>query len=197
MPEVEPDWARHLVPGRVCGPCNVCCTALTIDDPALRKLQGHRCPNSLPDNGCGIYEHRPDVCRAFHCGWRLLKWVRESLRPDVSQVLVRLHYEVSRQRGTRELGVVFTLLTDAALRADGLAESVAAAVQAGVPVYLHVPGPPGHMASQARINEVLEPVVLARDKAGVLRVLRSALAQGRVGRRQPIRLKPRAADERA
>lgn len=35
------------IPGRECGECNVCCVALTIDDPALQKVQGYRCKNSV------------------------------------------------------------------------------------------------------------------------------------------------------
>jgi len=36
-----------LVPNRECGDCNVCCAALTIDDPALQKPPGFRCRNTL------------------------------------------------------------------------------------------------------------------------------------------------------
>jgi hypothetical protein len=178
--------ATDLVPGRECGACNVCCTALTIDDPALQKLQGYRCPNAQPDKSCGIYATRPDTCRTFFCGWRQLKWVRETLRPDTSGVLVRLHYEVSAATGAKQLGIMLTLLTDAALRAEGLAETVAAAVNADIPLYLHVPGPPGHTAGQARINEALADAVLTRDKAEVLQILRRARAKGRSGKHTPI-----------
>jgi hypothetical protein len=179
---VEPE----LVAGRTCGSCNVCCVALTIDDPALQKAQGYRCRNTLPDKGCAIYEARPETCRTFFCGWRRLKWLRETLRPDSSGVLVRLIYGSAAEKGTKRLGVVFTLLNDAALKADGLAESVAAAVAADLPVYLHVPGPPGYTASQARINEVLSDAVHARDKAAVLQILRRARAQGKAGKHEPI-----------
>ena len=177
---------RDLVPGRDCGPCNVCCVALTIDDPQLRKLQGYRCRNTLPDQSCAIYPSRPRTCRDFNCGWRMLKWVRETLRPDRSGVLIRLHGEISRATGTQTMGVMITLLDSAALKAEGLAETVAAAVAANVPVYLHVPGPPGHTAGRARLNEALAGAVLARDKAAVLHILRRARSQGRAGRHDPI-----------
>ena len=182
----------ELVPGRECGTCNVCCVALTIDDPAMQKPQGYRCRNTLPDKSCAIYDSRPDTCRSFFCGWRMLKWVREPLRPDKSGVLVRLQYEVSKSKGTQTLGIVVTLLDNAALKAEGLAETVAAAVAAGLPVFLHVPGPPGYTASQARINEVLENAVLTKDKAELLRLLRQARAKGLAGRHTPIKLAPRA-----
>src|SRR5271165_1629932 len=123
---MDANFGHELVPGRSCGSCDVCCVALTIDEPHLQKLQGHRCPNLQQDHLCRIYDTRPQTCRAFFCGWRRLKWVREPLRPDRSGVLVRLHGELSTSGGTPRLGVMFTLLTDAALRAEGLAESVAA-----------------------------------------------------------------------
>ena len=182
----------QLIPGRDCGSCNVCCVSLTIDDPELQKLQGYRCRNALPDNSCAIYPNRPRTCRDFNCGWRLLKWVRQTLRPDLSGVLVRLHYELSAATNTRTLGVIFTFLNRRALKAEGLAESVAAAVAAGVPVYVGVPGPPGYTSGQARINEALLHAVQTRDKPAVLEVLRVACQQGRKGDFVPIKRTHRA-----
>lgn len=179
-----------LVEGRACGACNVCCVALTIDDPALQKPQGVRCRNARRDSSCAIYDNRPQTCREFYCGWRALPWVREGLRPDRSDVLIRLHMDVAAD-GTQTLGIVVTLLSAKALDAEGLAETVAAAVSADAPVYLNVPGPPGYTASRARLNEVLRGSVLARDKAGVIEALRRARAEGRKGERQRIVLKPR------
>jgi hypothetical protein len=172
---VEPE----LVAGRTCGSCNVCCIALTIDDPELQKVQGHRCHNALPDNSCAIYATRPQTCRTFFCGWRRLKWIRETLRPDTSGVLVRIQNEGSATNDSQRFGVVFTLLTGAAVNADGLAETVAAAVAADVPVYLYVPGPPGHTASQVQINEVLREAVLTKNKPAVLHILRRIRKMGR------------------
>lgn len=169
-----------LLPGRACGECDVCCVALTIDDPALRKPQGVRCPNLAPNQGCSIYDTRPLTCRTFHCGWRHLKWIREGLRPDRSQVLVRL-----RQRPVDDAApttaVVFTILAEVGLEAEGLAESLAAAVAAGVPLFLEVPGPPGYTAGIGQINSMLEAPVRNRDKAGLLALLRWGWEQGRTG----------------
>ena len=180
----------EVIPGRDCGTCNVCCVALTIDDPELQKVQGFRCKNALPDNSCAIYEKRPQTCRTFNCGWRTLKWIRETLRPDGSGVLVQLHNEVSTATGTR-MGVAVTLLNNAALKAEGLAETLAAAVAAEIPVYLHFPGPPGYTFAQVRVNEVLSDAVHARDKAAILQVLRTVRAKSRAGAREPIVLKRR------
>jgi hypothetical protein len=92
------------------------------------------------------------------------------------------------------MGVIFMLLTKKALKAEGLAESVAAAVAAEVPVYLQVPGPPGYTSSQARLNDALRHAVMTKDKPAVLEVLRQARAQGEQGERRRIVLKHRRAE---
>ena len=178
-----------VIPGRDCGSCNACCVALTIDDPELQKPQGYRCKNAKPDNGCAIYPTRPDTCRTFNCGWRLLKWVREPLRPDRSGVLIRLHGEISED-GKRQLGIAVILMTRASLKADGLAETIAAAINADAPVYLNVPGPPGFTSGQAKLNDALRLAVQTRDKAAVLEILRRARAGGAKGERARIVLEP-------
>jgi hypothetical protein len=90
------------------------------------------------------------------------------------------------------MGVVFTLLTNAALKADGLAESVAAGVLADIPVFLHVPGPPGYTASQVRINEAVQHAVLTKDKPALLQTLRRLRAIGRAARHEAIVLSRQA-----
>lgn len=184
-----------LVAGRSCGECNVCCVALTIRDPELQKPQGIRCRNALPDNSCAIYATRPQQCRSFFCGWRHLKWVREKLRPDRSGVLIRLHGEVTRETGAVRMGVVFTLLNAAALRAEGLAESVAAAVAADVPVFLNIPGPPGYTSAQVKINEVLAEPVRLKDRQAVLGILRQLRRLGLKGEKTKIRPEAAAAQD--
>ncbi len=183
-----------LIEGRSCGTCDVCCVMLTIDDPELRKVQGYRCPHLKPSQGCSIYATRPHTCRTFYCGWRQLKWVREPLRPDRSGVLVELAGEIEPD-GTRRLGVSITLLNRAALKAEGLAETVAAAVAAQVPVFLTVPGPPGYTSARAKINAHLEPAVAAKNKAEVLRFLAQAQRQGRRGENRRIVLAAKGTGE--
>ena len=175
-----------LVPTRSCGECTVCCVSLTIDDPALQKAQGYRCHNLALNGGCAIYQTRPETCSTFYCGWRKLKWVRETLRPDVSGVLVRLHAQRTRETGVDEMGVIFTLLTRAAWRAEGLAESIAAAVNANIPVFLNVPGPPGRTSAIAKVNDALIHAVVTKDKQAILDILRAAYAKGKKGETRPI-----------
>jgi hypothetical protein len=187
-----PAFLDTLVPGRECGTCDACCVSLTIDDPDLQKPQGYRCRNLVRNVGCGVYETRPQTCRTFYCGWRRLKWIRASLRPDISRVLVRMQFEKPVGDAPPRLGVVFVLLEASSLKAEGLAETVAAAVAGDVPVYLSVPGPPGFTSGQARVNDILEHAVLTRDKAALLDILRRARSQGKHGNHVPVVLKHRA-----
>jgi len=79
-------WHKDdLVPGRECGECQVCCIMPSIDKPQIQKVSGSPCRHSLK-GGCDIYEGRPDVCRAFFCGWRRLAGLPDDWRPDKSGV---------------------------------------------------------------------------------------------------------------
>ncbi|HLY54887.1 MAG TPA: hypothetical protein VKS60_04985 [Stellaceae bacterium] len=193
MDDSEPLETPRLVDGRSCGSCNVCCVALTINDRELQKLQGYRCRHAQRDNSCAIYSTRPRTCREFYCGWRQLKWIREPLRPDTSGVLVRLHWEDGEPDEKRRLGVIFTLLNRASLKAEGLAESVAAAVAADIPVFLHVPGPPGYTSGQGRINEALQHAVATKDKKELLAILRMLRDVTRKGKHERIVMSRRTA----
>jgi len=173
---------------RSCGTCNVCCYALTIDEPALAKPQGIRCPHTAADLSCTIYGTRPGTCRSFWCGWRLFRWVRRTLRPDESGVLIRTQYQIS-PGGDARAGVIFSLLTAGALEAEGLLESIAAAIAGGLIVHVHIPGPAGYTSSTARIDEALADVVMRRDKPGMMALLREALKEGQSGPRRKIVLK--------
>lgn len=167
----------HLVPGRSCGACNVCCVVPAIDEPALQKLPGCRCHNALPNGACAIYETRPRSCREFFCGWRRLKWIREELRPDVSGVFVTVVSEATLMKGADQPAVTFTLLDGAGPTVPGFAEVVAAAIHANVGAYLVVPGLPGYTGCSVRLNEVLGDAVRRRDKAAALRILGEVRAE--------------------
>ena len=74
--------------GRSCGPCDLCCTVLRVDE--LRKLGGIRCDEQQVDPpGCGIYDSRPGICRAYRCLW-LRGGLEEADRPDRTGAVVDL-----------------------------------------------------------------------------------------------------------
>ncbi len=186
----KPSDEIPLVPGRECGTCNVCCVALTINEPPLlQKVQGVRCRHNQTDNLCAIYASRPDTCRTFFCGFRHLSWIKPTLRPDVSGVLVRMQAEKPDGSGVQKVSPVFMLLNREAVKAEGFAESIAAAVMSDVPTYVSIPGPPGYTASHAKVNDVLRHAVITKDKPAVLRLLRQIYAKGRGGKREPVTFK--------
>jgi len=168
----DPDPSPPLVEGRSCGACGVCCLVLTVREPDLQKLPGHRCPHSREHDGCAVYATRPRICRGYYCGWRTMKWVRPTLRPDISHVLVNPVYGLPQPDMAPRDAVGFILLSPAALDAEGLAESVAAAVAADVPTFITTPGPPGFAGPEIQLNELLAMAVWTRDKAALLRALR-------------------------
>jgi hypothetical protein len=76
-----------------------------------------------------------------------------------------------------------TPLPGTVVNADGIFETIVAAVDAGVPLYLEVPGQPGFTAVMVQINDRVARAVAARDKPAILAFLRDALIQaGRVPR---------------
>src|SRR5580704_9928996 len=84
MPEYDPD----LVPGRSCGECTVCCEALWIDEPGLKKQPGVPCAHCKSGEGCKIYRTRPPICRSWHCEWRKMAQLGPEWRPDQSGILI-------------------------------------------------------------------------------------------------------------
>jgi hypothetical protein len=64
---------------RGCGACSLCCTVLRVDE--LRKLGGIACVHQREAGGCGIYQTRPGICRAYRCLW-LSGGLRDADRPD-------------------------------------------------------------------------------------------------------------------
>ena len=157
-----------LVPGRECGDCNVCCVVPKIDEPALQKLPGCRCPNALGDGSCAIYEQRPRTCRDFYCGWRLANWIDERLRPDQSGIFIRLTGDKELAAGEYPFAMVVTVLGRDHLSAPGLVETILTAINAGIASYLVVPGPPGYTSCRMRINRALRAVAARNDKPAVL-----------------------------
>ncbi|HEY1783254.1 MAG TPA: hypothetical protein VGG79_23025 [Roseiarcus sp.] len=68
-------------PGKSCGACTMCCSALEID--YFKKPPGPKCVNCLSGGGCAIYTDRPAVCRDFECEWLTRRDLSRQLRPDL------------------------------------------------------------------------------------------------------------------
>lgn len=88
---------------RSCGACRVCCRLPDI--PELSKPLNtwcRHCDTESARDPCRIYEHRPQVCRAFDCAWK--QGLGSDLdRPDILGVMWQI---VTLPDGGPGLGVV-------------------------------------------------------------------------------------------
>jgi hypothetical protein len=156
---------------KACGPCQVCCVALKIDTPQLRKKAQVPCPH-LVQKGCGIYDGRPPVCRSFLCGWRLLPELDASWRPDLSGVMLLELPESQIPKAYRAAGPgwVFVITDGEKAITPRLGRFIGALVERRVAVFLSA------MTPRIQLNEQLEPLVEAGNLDGVLAVLRQTHA---------------------
>jgi hypothetical protein len=100
----------YLVPDRHCGSCTSCCKDLTIDSDELKKPPGVVCSHCVEAKGCGIYETRPTVCRSWFCGWRQMRNLDDSWRPDLCEILVTPAAEGHIPAGYPREGLTFELI---------------------------------------------------------------------------------------
>jgi hypothetical protein len=157
---------------KICGPCQACCIAPKIDTPELRKPSGATCVH-LVERGCGIYDKRPPVCRAFLCGWRLLPELDISWRPDLSGVMLMSVYEKDVPQANRAAGPgwVFVVLDGKKALTPKLARYVADRARRNIAIYLSAVTP------RTQLNEQLERPVKAGDTEGVLAILKQVHAR--------------------
>ncbi len=156
------------LPGRQCGDCKVCCTALQIEDPALHKKAGVTCRH-LSAGGCGIYDSRPGTCREFLCGWRLFAALDDDWRPDISGVLVMRKAPDALPEAWRGPGFgVHLAITggEAASARPGLAEYVLALMRQGIAVSMSAASP------TTLLNDHMEPGDLESVRARLVAVWR-------------------------
>jgi hypothetical protein len=153
-----------LVPGRDCGGCTVCCVALRIDDPGLKKPAGTACPH-LGVGGCGVYDTRFAICRTWMCGWRLQPELDDSWRPDLSGVL--LIPEPADRPGYAVLGYKVQLADKAALASAEVLNKLCGYIAAATPIWLSVADYP----TKTFLNPVLAPLIAAGDGTAITTTL--------------------------
>jgi hypothetical protein len=160
----EPASKGMEVPGS-CGDCVMCCQWLDIETTGLSKKAGVLCQHCT-GGGCGIYETRPELCRNFFCGWRMVPQLGEAWRPDRSGVIILLVNDPPKNYPGSKNGYNFVVLGgDASVTRPGFADYIATLVSRRVAVYLSADSP------RTLINEYLEPLVAAHDMAGVTAML--------------------------
>jgi len=181
-----------MVPARECGNCTACCTVLPIRTAELQKTSHVLCVHCRESEGCQIYATRPQVCRDYYCGWRLLPGLPENWRPDLSGIFVdRVRFrpdaldEIPAEY-SREFMLQLLLLKREAIEDPLLPEVVGAFVDVKIPVFLGVCGPPGFQNALVFLNPFAKPAVARRDRNGVVAVLRKAAALAETHQFEPI-----------
>jgi hypothetical protein len=159
-----------FVPDTSCGECVMCCEWLNIEGEEFSKKAGVLCQHcTVGDSGggCGIYETRPKICRAFFCGWRLIPALGPDWRPDKSKVIIMLvEKNVPPQYDGAMTGFNFVVLggSQTILR-PGFAEYLTLLVSRKVAVYLSADSP------KTLINEYLAPLAARGDMEGARKML--------------------------
>jgi len=97
--------AAQTLETRQCGDCTACCIALPVRELELPPYQPCRHLRGAPSPGCGIYPDRPEICRAWHCTWRLSAALDDDLRPDRCGVIFDPVPDTARYDDGRELPV--------------------------------------------------------------------------------------------
>ena len=171
----------HVVSGRECGSCTVCCKALKINAPELRKLAGALCEHCTETVGCRIYETRPAVCKGWHCGWRRMPYLNDDWRPDRCGVLI----DIVGGEGQGipddfpQVGLKFDVVdSPRVLTWDPLIRFIASEIERGRPVFLGIPGAVGYERRKVFLNHMMAHAVASRDRALMINGLVAAFQMG-------------------
>ena len=167
-----------LIKDRKCGTGSVCCHSLRIEQPNLKKLADVPCQYLRPQGGCSIYNARPDVCRTWYCGWRIMD-VGPEMRPDRSGVLIRFDgsalcfQPVDKDR-------VSSLLDSEPLRVLG------ASIANGMKVEISVPTKEGYCSANLDVTELMSEVVKSREYEKMRSALLAAIQFASHSKTDPV-----------
>ncbi|HEY2034654.1 MAG TPA: hypothetical protein VGH02_13300 [Rhizomicrobium sp.] len=174
------------IPNRECGGCNVCCRYPAIDAPQLHKPPNVLCQHWK--NGCSIYNDRPDVCRAFYCGWRLMPNLNEAWRPDRSNIFLR---PVQTEDGTP--GIDITLIGSVTPNKKyELMLYIGELVTSQIPTFVVIPGPPGHGSTKVLLNNRMKAAIETRHYETVLTAFEDAVRAAQAFETRPMGFGPEA-----
>lgn len=138
-----------------------------IQVPEIAKPAGIPCQHLK--GGCAIYDTRPDVCRHWLCGWRLIPGLPENWRPDLSGILI---YQItSAEPGYGSAAFILGLARGVAHLEDvGVLGFIQNMVLQRVPLFLNLRVGKGEALSTF-LNRPLEPFVAANDGKGFIAML--------------------------
>jgi hypothetical protein len=137
--EAESILFGPIDPGKDCGACVVCCKAMAIDTPELRKPAGVLCRYNT-GSGCGIYDDRPPVCRQWHCGWIRSASLSADLRPDKSDLLIKYIVNPDAPRPFERFCVVIQIMGHEMFTKDNLYRVIDQFKERHIPVWVSFEG---------------------------------------------------------
>ena len=78
-----------IIKEKTCNGCVACCSgALHGQAHGHAFWKGRPC-HFMENNGCSIYEERPEVpCKSYQCGYLIYDWMPHWMRPDLSGVIL-------------------------------------------------------------------------------------------------------------
>ncbi len=95
---------------RECGECTACCTWLVGNAFGQEFGNGKSC-KFLDCNKCGIYNKRPEVCKAYQCAWSQYL-LPEEMRPDKCGYLVSVEFDNKNGQYLKVLPINNNKITD-------------------------------------------------------------------------------------
>jgi hypothetical protein len=171
----------YLVPGRECGSCTLCCKALKIDVPELKKLAAVLCDHCTEGLRCNIYKTRPEVCRGWYCGWRRMRYLGDDWRPDRCGVLIDIvgGEDHGIPAGFPQVALKFDIVdSPRVLNWDPLIKFIGSEIERGRPVFLGVPAVIGYERRKIFLNFLMAHAVASRDRQAMVNALTSAFQMG-------------------
>ncbi|HWY60689.1 MAG TPA: hypothetical protein VNW15_02190 [Rhizomicrobium sp.] len=154
---------HQLILGRECGACTICCTTPAIDKPEIQKPPNTPCRHCR--GGCAIYETRPQICRDYHCGWRLLPILPEDWRPDRSGILAEWAPDVPPQfKAQGGLSLILVGNPLRIVRRPDFMDFVTRSIRSNIFLFLALPGTQGMHGVRLPLNtkEILDAVDRSR-----------------------------------
>lgn len=85
---------------KTCDGCTLCCKLARVHTDNLDKPTNVWCRHCDIGKGCKIYDHQPQMCKDFFCGWIMDESLADELRPD------RVHLYPSGQFSEQVLKII-------------------------------------------------------------------------------------------
>ncbi|HEJ1056908.1 TPA: YkgJ family cysteine cluster protein [Pseudomonas putida] len=156
-----------------CGPCNMCCITLKIDEPDLKKDADSPCKNLSPQKGCAIYESRPSLCKNWKCAWLMMPKIPNYLRPDKCGFIIKVEMSEAQPE------YILTALTNPiqTLTSSRALELIASCISANTKISINIPTKPGHVNARVLITGYINKEDLISEQNLRIKIL-SAMASG-------------------